>query len=176
MTIDYSSMSVEQLAQSICSALKRAEITAVLVGGTCVSIYSDNAYQSKDLDFVCYEELKRIEEVLKPLGFVRQGRQFTHSSCDYIVDFVNPPISVGRSPVTDFAEMESSFGCLQLLTPTDCVKDRFASFVHWGDQQALEQALLVARAQPLDFGALRRRARTEGCEKQLEEFLSKIAG
>ena len=30
------------------------------------------------------------------------------------------------------------------MTPTDSVKDRLAAYYHWNDQQALEQAIMVA--------------------------------
>jgi hypothetical protein len=47
-----SSTSLEQLAAIISQALEAAEILASLSGGAAVSIYTNNRYQSKDLDFV----------------------------------------------------------------------------------------------------------------------------
>jgi len=51
MTIN-SKTSLQELAVIISTALERAGITATLSGGAAVSIYSDNAYLSADLDFV----------------------------------------------------------------------------------------------------------------------------
>ncbi len=42
----------EEVAALVCEALDRAGIPVVLSGGAVVSIYSDNAYESMDLDFV----------------------------------------------------------------------------------------------------------------------------
>ena len=53
--------------------------------------YSENRYQSYDLNFVAYEELKLIEKVFVKLGFKRTGRCFVHDDCAYLIDFVNPP-------------------------------------------------------------------------------------
>ncbi len=63
---------------------------------------------------------------------------------------------------------------MQLLTPTDCVKDRLSSFFHWNDSQALKQALMVAEEHSIDLDNLKRWAKAEGFEKKLQEFLQKI--
>ena len=42
----------EEVAALVCDALSRAEIPVVLSGGAVVSIYSDNEYESFDLDFI----------------------------------------------------------------------------------------------------------------------------
>ena len=43
---------LEQLATPVCSALSESDISVVLSGGAAVSIYSENEYESYDLDFV----------------------------------------------------------------------------------------------------------------------------
>src|SRR3989344_5326076 len=124
--MDFSNPDLKELACLIYETLKSNGINAVLVGGACVSIYSNNRYQSFDLDFATYEELKPIEKALAKLGFKRTGRQFSHPECPYLIDFVNPPISVGQEAVHEFSTLSTSTGSLQLLSPTDCVKDRLA--------------------------------------------------
>jgi hypothetical protein len=42
----------EEVAAAVCAALERAGIPVVLSGGSVVSIYSDNEYESYDLDFI----------------------------------------------------------------------------------------------------------------------------
>jgi hypothetical protein len=66
--------------------------------------------------------------------------------------------------------LDTAAGKLRLLSPTDCVKDRLAAYIHWNDREAFEQALLVARTQEIDFRDLRRWARNEGAAKKLEVF------
>lgn len=44
-------MTLPELAAFVCSHLGQQGIPVVLVGGSCVSIYSDNRYQTADLDF-----------------------------------------------------------------------------------------------------------------------------
>jgi hypothetical protein len=165
---------LKEFACLIYETLKVNGINAVLVGGACVSIYSENRYQSSDLDFATYEEMKPIEKALKKLGFERTGRQFSRSDCPYLIDFVNPPIAVGQEAVHEFKTLKTSAGSLRLLSPTDCVKDRLASFFHWNDAQALEQALMVAENHSVDLQDLKRWAKAEGFEKKLGSFLERL--
>ena len=44
--------SLEELAAVVSETLEKAGIIATLSGGAAVSIYSNNRYQSEDLDFV----------------------------------------------------------------------------------------------------------------------------
>lgn len=169
--MDFSNRDLKELACLIYEALKNSGINAVLVGGACVSIYSHNRYQSSDLDFATYEEMKPIEQALNKLGFKRTGRQFSHDQCPYLIDFVNPPISVGHEAIHEFRTVNTLVGSLQLLSPTDCVKDRLASFFYWGDAQGLEQALMVAEDHLIDLQGLKRWAKKEGFEKKLNAFL-----
>jgi len=172
--MNFNNLDLKELACLIYETLKASGINAVLVGGACVSIYSENRYQSSDLDFATYEEMKPIEKALTKLGFKRVGRQFSRADCPYLIDFVNPPISVGHEAIHEFKTLKSSTGSLRLLSPTDCVKDRLASFFHWNDPQALEQALMVAENHPIDLKNLKRWAKTEGFESKFNEFLRKI--
>lgn len=172
--MNFSSIDLKELACFIYETLQKAGIDAVLVGGSCVSIYSQNRYQSFDLDFVTFAELKAIEKVLEPLGFQRTGRCFMHDDCPYLLDFVNPPVSIGNESIKEFNTMKTTFGSLKLLTPTDCIKDRLASFFHWNDLQALEQALLVAERHKIDLKEIKRWAKVEGHLEKLNEFIKML--
>lgn len=52
-------LGIREAAAAMCSHLQESGIEASLVGGACVSIYSDNAYESFDLDFVSHEPYKK---------------------------------------------------------------------------------------------------------------------
>lgn len=172
--MEYSNIDIKDLACFVYELLKDNGIDAVLVGGACVSIYSQNRYQSYDLDFATYEELKHIEKVLDKIDFKRVGRCFSHDDCPFIIDFVNPPIAIGNESIRHFETLKTSTGTLKLLTPTDCVKDRLASFFHWNDHQALEQALLVARDHHIDINDVERWAKAEDHQEKLEIFFNRL--
>jgi hypothetical protein len=164
-------MSMGELAAFVCTQLKKHGIDSVLSGGACVTIYTDNRYESFDLDFVEYVPTKRkfIEEALREIGFVEKDRYFKHPEAAYIVEFPAGPLAVGSEPVKEIEEMVFSTGRLSLLSPTDCVKDRLAAYYHWNDPQSLEQALLVAEENKIDLKEIRR---WSGVENKATEFES----
>lgn len=163
MKIDWKKICIKDLAALICKKLNDNGIDAILVGGACVSIYSENIYVSYDLDFVSHTSLKEISIVLSDIGFRRESsRHFIQKECPFYLEFVAPPLSIGREPVKLKKTIKSRFGELVLLTPTDSVKDRLAAFYHWNDAQALEQAVLVAKAQKVSLREIKRWSKNEG--------------
>ena len=162
---------LKELALIVCGTLKKSGIEAVLTGGAVVSIYTENRYRSNDLDFISSAPMKDIEKALAAIGLVRnKGRYFTHPDTELFVEFPAPPLAVGDRPVTEFNELTTRSGYLKLLTPTYCVMDRLAAFYFWNDRQSLEQALMVARAHPVDMKEIERWSKTEGMTAKFNEF------
>ena len=165
-------MSPEELAGLVCQKLADARITVTLTGGGCVAIWSEGKYVSHDLDFI--EEgpvpRKKVQEVLVALGFSESGRHFIHPDSAFFVEFPAGPLMVGDERVGRTSRRKTPAGILRLLTPTDCVKDRLAAFFHWNDQQSLEQALLVAKAQRINLADIRRWSKSEEQEQKFHIF------
>ena len=65
--IDWENLTIKELAGLVCSVLKNEGIDAVLVGGACVSIYSQNRYMSYDLDFITFEDHQKVKRALGKL-------------------------------------------------------------------------------------------------------------
>ena len=162
---------VSEIAAIVSAALERAGITAVLSGGAAVSIYTNNAYVSLDLDFVSSDSLDRIEPILAELGFKRgHGRFFNHGDTAYVVEFPTGPVSFGGDVVREWSRIETAAGTIQIITPTQCVMDRLAAFYHWSDPQALDQAIAVARAQDVDLQAINAWSEREGFAEGFGRF------
>ena len=88
------------LAAIVSEALRRRGITAVLSGGSVVSIYSTNRYQSYDLDFITTGQMRIVAEALRDLGFERKvGRHFVHPSNPFLIEFPGGPLAIGDHPV-----------------------------------------------------------------------------
>lgn len=162
-------MSLAELGAFLCSLLRQDGINVVLSGGACVSIYSNNRYQSSDLDFVenVSSGRKKIRGVLDKAGFKETGRHFKHPDSSFFVEFPPGPLAVGEEKVKEIRTMDFPTGRLTLISPTDCIKDRLAAYYHWNDLQSLEQARLVARDNPVDLGEIKRWSKVEG---KLDEY------
>jgi hypothetical protein len=141
----------EEVAALVCATLRERGISVVLSGGAVVSIYSDNEYESFDLDFVHTGLARKVDEAMKELGFERKQRHWRHPRTDYWVEFSSGPVAIGEEKITEFAARETDLGVLHLLPPTECVMDRLAWYFHSGDVQCLEQAVGVARKHPVDL-------------------------
>jgi hypothetical protein len=63
---------------------------------------------------------------------------------------------------------------LKIISPTDCVKDRLAAYYHWGDQQCLYQASLVARTNKIDLDEVQRWSEAEGKQGEFEKIRTKL--
>ncbi len=166
-------ITLEKLAAIVSEKLKEHDIDAILVGGSCVSIYSQNRYQSYDLDYVTYEDLKTIEKVLHKLDFKREGKYFSRPDCKYFIEFVSPPVAIGSEPIHDFENYKTKLGTIKMLTPTDCIKDRLASYYHWNDKQALDQAIMVfnKKQKIINLNEIKRWSKKEGFLKKFDFFL-----
>jgi hypothetical protein len=167
-------LSREELAALVCSSLERGGITVVLSGGSAVSIHSANAYESFDLDFVQTGLARRPDAVMRELGFRKRGRHWSHPDSDYFVEFPPGPVQIGKATITEFLERTTPFGVLRILAPTACVMDRLAAFYHWDDPQGLEQALAVARSQPVDLDRVEAWSRGERADAKFRSFRERL--
>jgi len=166
---------IRDVAAQVSQALTDAGITAVLTGGGAVSVYSANKYRSYDIDFVTGASRRELADVMSGIGFTRgAGRHFEHPSTKFVVEFVAWPVTVGDEVVEKWAKVLTPAGMLQILTPTQCIKDRLAAFFHWRDSQSLEQALLVANAHRISMIELGRWSGAEGHAEDFEEFRRRL--
>lgn len=81
--------SLEELAVLVSEALEKVGVNAVLCGAAAVSIYSDNAYERADLDFVTSAGKKILVSALASLGFTNASgsRMFEHPRTQWFVEF-----------------------------------------------------------------------------------------
>jgi hypothetical protein len=95
-------MSRAEFGAYVCTALVNAGIDAVLSGGSCVSIWTEEMYVSNDLDFITsgYESNRQMESALLQHGFERplkQNRYLTHPDSEYAVEFPSGPLALGHT-------------------------------------------------------------------------------
>ena len=172
---------LQDVAAIVSSSLEQAGIAATLSGGAAVSIYTNNEYQSRDLDFVTAALVGDISPVLVELGFIHTGvprmSQFSHSLIDWYVEFPPAPISFGHLYVTheQCAVIGLPAGQLRIVTPTQSVMDRLAAVFAWRDAQSWEQAVLVAANQDIDWGELKTWFANEGeAEREFDRFRAAV--
>lgn len=106
-----------------------------------ISIYTDNRYESVDLDFVSSVSMQELATILEPLGFERgakgRARYLEHPSCACYVEFPPAPVAVGSRIIgpEEWHAMDTPSGRIQILSPTPMIMDRLAAYFWRNDQQ-----------------------------------------
>lgn len=172
--IEWEKISLKELAGYVSEELRKRNIETILVGGACVTIYSENRYQSYDLDYVVYEDMRKVKKALLELGFIEKARYFHHEGCPWFVEFVSSPVAVGNEYVRNFGSVETRFGTIKLLRPVDSVKDRLGAFYHWNDRQGLEQAINICFEQDIDLAEVEHWSLAEGYQEKYKIFLERF--
>ena len=172
MTVITKRTNLRDLAGLVYGQLKKHGIEAVLTGGAVVSIYTNNKYESSDLDFVTDAGYKEIDKALNEIGFSREiGRYYVHRNTTYFVEFPSPPLSIGDMLIKKWKKLRLKTGILELLTPTQCVMDRLAAFYHWNDRQSLIQAVMVAKRQRIKIKEIEKWSIGEGMKEKFRQFV-----
>jgi hypothetical protein len=167
---------IQTIASIVCDCLLKNGIDAVLSGGAVVSIYTNNEYESKDLDFISSSDIKDIEKALTKIGFSKSsGRHFTHPETEYFVEFPKPPLAIGNMPIKEWATQNNKAGKLLLLTPTHSVMDRLAGYFHWNDKQNFDQALMIAKKHPIKIREIKEWSKREGEIEKFEIFRGRLS-
>lgn len=167
-------MSLKDFALHIAAKLKEVDIDVILTGGAVVSIYTNNKYESHDLDFLSLSEHKLIKKAMYDLGFQSSGKDFYHSKTDFTVEFPGYELVIGETPMKPEGQIKDKNFTLKLLSPTQCVMDRLAAFYHWKDPQSLEQALLVSLRHPINISKIKKWSENEGMRDKYQVFLNRL--
>jgi hypothetical protein len=174
LKISLENCSEKELWHYVAVHLKKNGIDTVLVGGSVVSIYTDGAYQSGDLDFVRLDMfVTGVEQAMNELGFKKHGRHYIHPECKHLfVEFPGgPPLGIGEDNEIIADEVEVNGEVIKIYSPTDCVKDRHASYIHYKAEECLDQAVMVAKEHPVNLTSIKKWCEGEKATEQWESFL-----
>jgi hypothetical protein len=165
----------QQLAAIIVQKLLEHDINAVLVGGSVVSIYTNNKYESIDLDFISAADHNRIKQAMSELGFDLSGKDYVHPNTEFTVEFPTGPIGIGDDqPINPEGKMEINGVTILMLSPTQSVMDRLAWFFYANDRQCLDQAIWITEEQPVNIAQIKAWAKREKQEEKLKVYLNRI--
>ena len=173
MNFDFKNCTEEDLWKYIASELSKNDIDVILVGGAVVSIYTEGAYRSGDLDFVLNDLFrKKLNKIMNKLGFMQDGRFYKHPECDHLfIEFVSFPASIGDDYSIKPDEIEYEGQILKIYSPTDCVRDRLASYAYFDARECLDQAVMVAKKQPVHFTRIKKWCDKERIQSKYQDFI-----
>ena len=130
---DWNTVTEDQLWKYVGWHLAKHGIDSFLVGGAVVSIYSEGAYRSGDLDLITYEIVYGdVVKVMGTLGFKKSGMSFIHPKCKHLyVQLVQGPPGIGDDLDIKPGVVKIEGKSLKIYSPTDCIRDRLSSYIHF---------------------------------------------
>lgn len=165
-------MTRKEFAAAVVKQLEKYGISCVLVGGACVSIYTDEKHASHDLDFISAHSQEGIAKALAEIGFELEGRYFVHPNSELYVEFPSGPVAIGnQTPAKPEGSLKVKDTTIVMYSPTQCVMDRLAAWIHWNDRRSLIHALWVCEKHPVNLDKIKRWAMQEGAGEKYENFL-----
>jgi hypothetical protein len=176
---DWKTCTEEELWKYVATHLAKNGIDTVLVGGAVVAVYTEGAYRSGDLDFVLLGYLnEKLPQFMAEIGFsVSESRHYSHPKCKHlIVEFLSGPPGIGDDYKIKPDEVKSHGQSIKIYSPTDCIRDRLASYIHFNARECLDQAVMVAKKYPFDQAKVKRWCKAEGFPESFEEFESHLKG
>ncbi len=166
---------IKQLAAIVVQTLHQHKIDAVLVGGSVVSIYTNNKYQSNDLDFISSADHERIVKAMSELGFSSSGKDFIHPNTPFTVAFPTGPLGIGDDqPIIPEGSIKVNGVTIVMLSPTQSVMDRLAWFFYSSDRQCLDQAVWITEKHLVNINKIKTWAKRENQEEKLKIYLNRI--
>ena len=139
----------------------------VLVGGSAVAYYTAGNYATQDID-LCYSS-DRLDSVLLPAGFRKDGRYWVHEELDILVE------CPGSVPPERIIDVELKNGDhIYVTSIEDIIIDRLCAFTFWKSTTDEEWASLMLESDtdefPIDWEYLERRAKEEAVTEQLQKL------
>lgn len=155
---------IEQLAGIVYSHLVENGISAVLTGGSVVSIYTNNKYESQDLDFISPSGHEEILSVMKKIGFTsdpHNRKNLRHPHCRFTVEFPGRVTIIGGALERVDHEVDLNGVKVRMLSPTQSAMDRLAAYIAWDDVQGLDQAEWICERHPVNLEKILKWAKLE---------------
>lgn len=168
-------MTIVQIAFEIGTALAQENVVAVLSGGGAATTYAPDAYQTRDLDFILQSTRTKADPVLR-LGFRPIGRSgmFEHPDVPFTLEFPQGPLAVGDEVIETWHTLHEEDRVLNVISPTDCVRDRLAAAIHWRDERSIDQAVAVALLHTIDLGIVEAWCEREGGRWTFDAFAMRL--
>ncbi len=176
MTIDLKKATETELWKYVGKHLGDNGFDAVLVGGAVVSIYTEGAYRSGDLDFIIQNLVSdALPAVMEEIGFIKKGKEYVNPNCEHLfVEFPAGPLGIGEDYNIKPREEDVQGTKIKILSATDCIKDRLASYIHWSAKDCFDQAILVAKAHKYNRSKVKKWCEVENRSDVFTEFVKKL--
>lgn len=174
--IQFRGKGMREVAALVAAHLTSLGYDPVLIGRACASFYGGASIKPKEIEFIIRDySVADVSEAMAGMGYSpSDDRTFANSSSSYDVVLSPGPLAVGDDIITKIGSIRALGKSVRLLTPTDCVRHRLATYYRWGDAQALEEAVKVALRHKIDLDLIKRWSEWEWASDRFGEFMREL--
>ena len=160
----------------ITKALEDKEITPVIVGGQAVEFYTAGGYATMDVDMLCELSISEIDSVLKPLGFLKEGKYWVveNEHFEMVLEVPSGPLAGSWEKVTR-VNTEDGIAAY-FIGIEDIIIDRLNRFKFWRELSDEEWILgmIMLNYQEIDWTYIYKKSSEEGTQNELQDFKSRV--
>lgn len=120
----------------------------VIVGGCALAYYSREVYFTADID-LAYGDRETLDQVLKSIGFRREGRYWVHEGLKLAVEAPTSNLAGDDAPV-ETVELGEGLRCT-IVGIEDLIIDRLNACKHWKSEIDCEMAALLVNRYVADL-------------------------
>ena len=164
-------VSVADAVTTVLTHLQAGNVQAVLVGASCAALHVPSL-KPKSIDLVVREyHVLEMAKLMKQLGYKEvELRSFVSLRSPYAIHFFPAPVAVGDAQVYQFKMYKHRSHHFPILNETDCVRHRLSQWYHWGEEDALRDALVLSKKCKVDQQLIQRWSEQEWAKEKYLEF------
>ncbi len=125
-----------------CLLEQKGKPSPTLIGGCALSYYSREVYFTADID-IAYADTEALDEVLRELDFVRQGRYWVNETLNVALEAPAGALSGEDAPL-EVVEFDEGLRC-QIIGVEDLIIDRLNACKHWKSESDGEMVELLLK-------------------------------
>ncbi len=159
----------------ITEAMKNIGIKPVIVGGHAVEFYTSGGYATMDIDMLCACSISKVNSILKPLGFNKEGKYWVLADENIYVAIEVPsgPLAGDRNKITK-VEINEGLNAY-FIGIEDIIIDRLNRYKHWKEYSDEEWiiGMIILNYKEIDWDYIYKRAEEERTLEEIQEFRKK---
>ncbi len=157
------------LTAVITEALKDINIRPIIVGGQAVEFYTAGGYSTMDVDLVTPASIKEIDQVIKELGFKKEGKYWTYDQLDFALEVPGSDLAGDYDKIN---EIEIEDLKAYIIGIEDIIIDRLNRYKFWKeyDDQEWIIGMIYLNYEDIDWNYLYQKSESEKTLTELKEF------
>jgi len=174
--ISFKDKPLKSIIAILCTLLRAHDHKPILTGRGCAYMYAPKQCHTNSFDIVMneYHPDTMIALMKRAHLSFQTNRTFISKSYDFEINFLPPPLCVGDTIITQTHRMKTTHGYIDLLTITDIVRQRLSAYYRWGDSNALDEAIVLAKGKNIDLKLIEHWSRWEWASDHFELFYQRL--